>query len=46
MKSMWTDTKGWKSVGKESLEKSIMSKAEMLESVLLPSTAASDTIGS
>ena len=40
MKSMWTDTKEWKSVGKESLEKSIMSKAEMWESVLLPSISS------
>ena len=40
MKSMWIDTKGWKSVGKESLEKSIMSKAEMWESVLLPSISS------
>ena len=40
MNNMWTDIKEWKSVGKESLEKSIMSKAEMWESVLLPSISS------
>ena len=40
MKNMWIDTREWKSVEKESLEKSIMSKAEMWESVLLPSISS------